>query len=275
MKMNQKQIQRFALWSSAFPVQTYSAIRLHEILWMHIEEKDCLESPPIPRLLFAYVTGGSGILNYCGRTYPLQKGEAVVFDMREQFKTVADSENGLDFVSIQMSSALAETLFSFIQSEKGIAVYGDPEMLPLCERIYELASSTYSSRRDILISAALYQLLGVMHTSSAGERRMDAALQYIHAHFAEELPLELLASKVNLSLYHFIRCFKQEMGVTPHAYIRDFRINQAKSLLLRNDVAISSIASFVGYEDASHFSNIFRRSVGMLPREYRSLYLKK
>lgn len=265
-------LSRFATWMSTFPQLTHSAIRLHEIAWMHAEPGHVLSSPPIRRLLFIYILHGEGEIQFGEETYSFRKGNAILFDMEEPYRATSDS--GMDFVSIQMSSALAETLYNYVYTENGIILSGGPELLAVAEQIYTLASGKWSPRADIEISAALYRLLGLLHTQPAGQSQIEAALLQIHAHYMEELPLEELAACCRMSLYHFIRCFKRDMGMTPHAYIQGYRIQKAKELLIQTDLPIAAIAAFVGYSDPSHFSALFRSVAGCLPRQYRQIYGK-
>ena len=264
---------RFATWMSTFPFQSHAAIRLHEIAWMHLEPGADLQAPPLERLLFAYILKGEGQMLQEGQLYSFHKGDGILFNMANSFKTTA-LKPGLDFVSIQMSSALAETLFGFIRAERGAVIPGGPELLGVIEQIYALTGGKWSARADIEISAALYRLLGLLHTQAPGQGQTDPALVYIHGHYMEELPLEKLAVLCGMSLYHFIRCFKRDSGLTPHAYIRAFRIRKARELLAQSDLPIAAVANLVGYGDASHFSALFRCAVGCLPREYRRLYHK-
>ena len=270
---NQMQISRFATWMSTFPAVTGSAIRLHEIAWMHLEPAQLLSSPPLERLLFSYILRGEGQMRLAGKLYSFQRGDVILFDMRESAETSALS-SGIDFLSIQMSSALADMLYNYINTENGIVLSGEPELLAIAEQIYTLANGKWSSRSDIEISAALYRLLGLLHTCSPGESQTEEAVAWIQAHYMEELPVEDLATCCRMSLYHFIRCFKRDTGMTPHAYIRQFRIKKAEELLIRTDFPVSAIASLVGYNDSSHFASLFSASVGCLPREYRKLFCK-
>ena len=66
-----------------------------------------------------------------------------------------------------------------------------------------------------------------------------------------------------------IRCFRQRTGMTPQRYLTDIRLNQAKELLAASSLNVGEIAAVVGYENALYFSRIFRKYVGVSPREYR------
>jgi AraC family transcriptional regulator len=99
---------------------------------------------------------------------------------------------------------------------------------------------------------------------------MKIVVDYIHSHLDQDLSLAKLASVAKLSLYHFARQFKQSMGVPPHQYVTQCRIEKAKQLLVNRDLSITEIAHRVGFQSQSHFTNLFRLSVDLTPSAYRN-----
>ena len=68
-------------------------------------------------------------------------------------------------------------------------------------------------------------------------------------------------------------CFRQELGMTPIAYLNRYRVTQAKRLLKETDKTITEIALDVGFSDSGYFSRVFRKEVGMSPDAYRRRFL--
>ncbi len=84
-----------------------------------------------------------------------------------------------------------------------------------------------------------------------------------------DFTLDILAKNVNLSKFHFLRLFKKEFGITPHAFIINERLNQANNLI-KNGCKISEASLNVGFNDQSHFGRNFKKYFGYSPS-----YLKK
>ena len=99
---------------------------------------------------------------------------------------------------------------------------------------------------------------------------MKNIANYIHSHLDQDLSLAKLASIAKISLYHFAREFKQAVGAPPHQYVTQCRIEKAKQLLANKDLSITEITQQIGLQSQSHFTNLFRHSVGMTPSAYRS-----
>ena len=65
------------------------------------------------------------------------------------------------------------------------------------------------------------------------------------------------------------RIFKEETGQAFTAYLNQVRIREAKRLLVETDKSVASISAAVGYLSQGYFTNLFKKSVGCFPREYR------
>ncbi len=92
--------------------------------------------------------------------------------------------------------------------------------------------------------------------------------EYINEHLHQDLKLGEIAAIAQMSPYHFLRLFKQSMGVTPHQYILQCRIEKARYLLQHSKLSIATIAVRVGFCDQSHLSRYFKRIVGVTPKQF-------
>jgi AraC family transcriptional regulator len=105
-------------------------------------------------------------------------------------------------------------------------------------------------------------------------RRVTLALRRIeaeaHHYTASRLALTDLAREAAMSPYHFLRTFRQVVGVTPHQFVLRTRLHRAAVRLLRSYEAISTIVFDTGFNDLSTFNNRFRRVMGMSPSAYRA-----
>src|SRR5262249_11739733 len=98
---------------------------------------------------------------------------------------------------------------------------------------------------------------------------MRRVREYVEVHLSESMDLATLATVAGLSKYHFARQFKQSVGVTPHHYLTQKRLERAQEMLARTDLAVSEIADATGFCDQSHLSRLFRRMFGTQPRQFR------
>ncbi len=96
-----------------------------------------------------------------------------------------------------------------------------------------------------------------------------SAVAYISERFRYPISLDELAKHAAISPFYFTRVFRQEIGVTPHQYIINTRISNAKFLLRTTEDTIKDIAIQTGWGSESTFCTAFRKSAGMTPTAYR------
>jgi AraC-like DNA-binding protein len=95
------------------------------------------------------------------------------------------------------------------------------------------------------------------------------AVQAMHADCAHQWTLEELAARAGLSRTSLAERFRKSMGNTPLNYLRTVRMQKAMSVLSESERSLEQIAQEVGYQDAFSFSKVFKRTVGVAPREFR------
>ena len=81
--------------------------------------------------------------------------------------------------------------------------------------------------------------------------------------------VEEIASSYNMTPNHFIRSFKQYVGMSPNAYRIKKRMEMAEELLISTDMSVEQISLAVGYSDSFYFSRVFKNHVGVSPLQYR------
>jgi AraC-like DNA-binding protein len=91
----------------------------------------------------------------------------------------------------------------------------------------------------------------------------------MHADCARQWTLGELASDAGLSRTSLAERFRKTMGNTPLNYLRTVRMQKAVSILSESERSLEQIAQEVGYQDAFSFSKVFKRTMGVAPREFR------
>jgi len=120
----------------------------------------------------------------------------------------------------------------------------------------------------------LSRLYGQQATEQQGNAQGDLValadlLAYLRHHLAEELTLPVLAQRFGRSPATLLRDFRRATGLPPMQYLAKLRVRAAASLLAESDLTVSDVATRVGLQDSNYFSRIFRRHLGMSPRQWR------
>ncbi len=104
--------------------------------------------------------------------------------------------------------------------------------------------------------------------------RMSSVYEYIQAHFDQHPDVNEVASRVHLSTAAFCRYFKKQTKMTFTDFVNQYRISQAKTLLLQ-DKRVSETGYAVGYESASHFNKLFKKLTGENPSQFKKRHLQR
>ncbi len=107
----------------------------------------------------------------------------------------------------------------------------------------------------------------ILRATGREQGAVKRAKDYIQAYFDENISVEQIARAAYLSPFHFIRVFHKETGLTPHAYLTQLRIRQARALLSRG-CPVAAVAYQTGFADQSHLTRHFKRIVGIPPGQY-------
>lgn len=98
---------------------------------------------------------------------------------------------------------------------------------------------------------------------------------YLNDHCLQDISLNDIVKVSFIGARRLQIIFKEYHGCTITEYIQQRRMSQAESLLAKTDLPISQIAQAVGYSNASRLAELFRKSTGMLPGEYRKMAQRK
>ena len=101
---------------------------------------------------------------------------------------------------------------------------------------------------------------------------IDRAITYIKEFYKEKISVEDIAKSVNLSASHFYLVFKRQMGISPIAYLNNYRLSIAADLLSVTDMTVGEIADSIGVNDVSYFNKMFKKLYQSAPTEYRKNY---
>lgn len=105
--------------------------------------------------------------------------------------------------------------------------------------------------------------------------QMETLTLYLNDHCIQDVPLERLAKISCMGTRKLQTVFKEIHGCTITEYIQQRRMSQAETLLSDTDLPIGHVARSVGYQSASRFAELFRKSTGLLPAEFRKMAQRK
>ena len=104
-------------------------------------------------------------------------------------------------------------------------------------------------------------------TKVFNDKRIDQIIAYMKTHLATEVSLNTLGSLVQCTPFHVIRLFKKTLGISPHAYFIQLRLEQARDLI-DAEYNLTDAALLAGFSDQSHLTRRFKKRYGITPGAY-------
>jgi AraC-like DNA-binding protein len=103
------------------------------------------------------------------------------------------------------------------------------------------------------------------------QERLQLMLSFIHQNYSNNLTLKEIADVAHLSVSECTRGFKKSIHMTPYFYLVTYRIKKSCELLLSTDYTITEIAQRVGFNNANHFIQSFKKHHNITPKEFRKI----
>ena len=228
------------------------------------------------------ITFGSEVFQRGRRLWIGYPGQIVVVNPGEVHDGYGGDERGWMYnVFYPASSLLIQAIADTTEADTGRVPYfpqgviQDPYLFDLMLRLHQtLEQSPSRLERDSRFLWTMTQLVSRHATQSIADKTpghepqsIQHARDYIQQNYAENITLKELAAVSGLSPYHFLRVFRRDMGLTPHAYLNHVRVLRARDLL-RQGCPIAQAAVNVGFVDQSHLHRHFKRIVGVTPGQY-------
>ncbi len=107
------------------------------------------------------------------------------------------------------------------------------------------------------------------------DRNVELAKRYIEEHYQEKISLSQVAAELYVSIGYLSSSFKRQTGKNFSDYVSEIKIEKAKELIETRKYMIYEIADMLGYDTPFYFSRVFKKVVGVSPREYEALITVK
>ncbi|MFC2704497.1 MAG: helix-turn-helix domain-containing protein [Olsenella profusa] len=235
--------------------------------------------------LFHYVINGTGRLDFTRSdgqegSMPIHAGQGFIIFPRVVTTYQADGDNPwqylwIEFDGLRMAERLSQAGFSqdyplyqptsqyerdmMMQEMLYIVAHGRESTLGVVGHAYlfleHLIRSSFKPREDT--------------NGGMSEFYVREALEFVGAHYQEDITVEDIAANSGLDRSYFGSLFKRSVGTTPQRFLMGYRMDRACELLECTSLPIAAIGRAVGYSKQLHFSRAFKNARGVSPRQWR------
>ena len=236
--------------------------------WYH----DCGTTPRWPHIVWL-VYGGEATLKVDGSTmYQVRRGDAYVLPTSEHdYIGQQNPDDPLDVVWFAFTATDSNTSSVQGGSITGIPMQSRVPEFEACDLILNRLMEASEEARKYWTYCLLHEFRrqAGFESGTSIERKIREAARKVQRQPGDYRGLEDIMTGLHMSKDHFIRKFKEELGVSPGEYLIRCRIDRARSLLSLGDCTVKEAAAELGYSHQSVFSRQFKERIGVSPRVYR------
>lgn len=227
-----------------------------------------------------YTVSGCGVLRHKGQKHLLSRHDAVLIHGEERTYYGTVSEDTWEHYWVQFTGSGAQNYYDIVNTD-GIAKVHIEDPAAFAENFEDILrrAGDQSEQDTILTSMRMTNLLTLLTMARHAEHEervvtehseaMNRAIEYIQDNYTNSVALKDLVNVANMSTSYFTKLFRQHTGMTPHEYLINYRIGQAKKALRHTKDPVGQVAVRVGFQDVCSFTRAFRRITGTTPRDFR------
>jgi AraC family transcriptional regulator len=186
-----------------------------------------------------------------------------------------------DKVIDEFSSMLSPFVLDFLKNKDkaSLLLKTDPSHNFTSWRLHRgtndsITSLEFQSSIVQLITAVLGQAPLSPSTDHALHDSIDKAKRFIAENYSDDISLEDIAKASHISPFHFSRVFKGNTNFTPHQFLLEVRLFNARKLLLDSTLNVTDVGYSSGFSNPDYFVTLFKKKNGLTPSEFRKSPLR-
>lgn len=227
--------------------------------------------------ILIYCTEGKGIVEVEDTSYHMSQSDAFCIPRNKRHKYYADQEQPWSILWAHFKGTDTEC---FPIEECRIvhmnSRHSDNRMMVLFNLLFRVLERNYTLGNFIYISQVLSLILSEIYfrekidESTVQDRHVTMVIRFMYQNLNQSLTLEEISEEVKLSKSYLNTIFKTQTGRSPVEFFIHLKMQEACKLLKSTDMYIYEVSAKLGYEDQYYFSRIFKKVVGMSPKDYKN-----
>lgn len=214
------------------------------------------------------IVQGEGIINVNDMKVPFVPGSLVFCFRGDDF--CVSAQNPVEYMYISFNGARAEELFRRFGINSSCRSYrGFEGIIPMWK---SSLSRTAEANIDLAAESILLYTFSKFDVSHAeGNELVNHIVELTEAHFTDsDTSIGAIAEELGYNYKYISHLFKEKMGISYSEYLRNLRIEYAVSLFDHGIDSVKNVAFLSGFKDPLYFSTVFKKAVGISPKDYKS-----
>lgn len=222
---------------------------------------------------------GEGVLNYSGQSYKLKAGDVFFINCEKEHSYYIKGNSPWIFYWVHFNGLSSLAYYNkFIEYNRLPIIHLDGcEIKDILKSLVSI-NNKKSLSNEILSSLKITELLSLLTLScqcnindyDESNYLIDRIITYIDKHLGEKITLDMIADNFNLNKFYLHKKFKKITNIPINEYVINTRMNLAKEKLRFSNMSIKEISETTGFNNTSHFINLFRKREGLTPLQYKN-----
>ncbi len=236
--------------------------------------------------VIGFIEKGQRFLSCKNKEYIIEPGDLLLFNPHDNHTCEQIDGKTLDYrcINIQPEN-MSKEIFEITGKEH--LPYFTPQVVfhsELVAALRELHQMIIEEEKDFrkeeiylfLLEQLVEEYTEQQVPADRTEQRMEvkAICEFLEEHYMENITLDDLCKLTGLSKYYLLRSFTKQKGISPYSYLETIRIDKAKKML-EQGLPPMEAALQTGFVDQSHFSNFFKKFIGLTPKQYMKIFMEK
>ncbi len=230
--------------------------------------------------VIGFIESGKRRLSCLNKEYVIHPGDLMLFNPRDNHTCEQIDNSSLDYRCLNVTETVMQNTILEITGKKYFPrfkeqVIAGAEQVQMLRELHEMImQGSQEFQKEELYLFLMEQLIAIYAESSLAEEEYNSEIEkickFMEESYAEAITLDELSKIVHMNKYVLLRTFTKEKGITPYQYLLTTRINRARILLEKGTEPVDA-AMDTGFSDQSHFTNVFKKLIGVTPGQYKSI----
>lgn len=233
--------------------------------------------------VIGFIDAGKRYLHCKNKDYTIEPGDLLLFNPRDNHACEQIDGKAFDYrcINIQpeiMKKAMLEITGSEYLPYFTSQVVFHSELVVILKELHQMIMEEETDfKKEEIFFFLLGQLVEEYTKQHLPKEQMvqsteaTVVCEFLESHYMENISLNDLCNMTGLSKYYLLRSFTRQKGISPYSYLETIRIDRAKKLLEQGAMPVEA-AIQTGFSDQSHFSNFFKRYIGLTPKQYSKIF---
>jgi AraC-like DNA-binding protein/quercetin dioxygenase-like cupin family protein len=232
--------------------------------------------------VIGFIERGQRYLSCKNKEYKIKSGDLILFNPRDNHTCKQIDGRTLDYRCINIKQDVMRKVTLEITNKDYLPYFKEPvlfhdDLVPSLKELHLMIMQEVSDfKKEELFLFIIEELISeysdaVLEEVQEQNTEVKNVCDFLENNYMKNIILNDLSDLTGVSKYHLLRSFTKQKGISPYSYLETIRISVAKKLL-EQGIAPIDVALQTGFADQSHFTNFFKKLIGLTPKKYANIF---